>query len=130
MNAPLFPPPVPVNPSLTAIEQFRDRNHKSSELNCLAAFPNFFFTAQDRVGGTILIKHGAAQWRDVPIADLGNPSLEDFGQRFRATQVSATKNGFVGGFPTFEHADNGRGVVCGTILLSSKGAEWRDVKIG
>jgi hypothetical protein len=69
-------------------------------------------------------------WRDVPLSELGNTPLDDIGQRFRATQKYATDHDFVGGFPNFFEADHGRGVVCGTILLSSKGAEWRDVKIG
>jgi hypothetical protein len=129
MNAPLFPPPVPLSADHTAIEQFRDRNRMSSELNCLAAFPNYFFTAHDTVGGTILIRHGAAQWRDVPLSELDNSPLDDFGQRFRATHVYATDNGFVGGFPTFEHADYGHGIVCGTILFPAQNAEWRDVPL-
>jgi hypothetical protein len=40
----------------------------------------------------------------------------------------ARRNGFVGGYPNFYHADYGRGVVCGTILLKESGAQWRDVE--
>jgi hypothetical protein len=81
------------------------------------------------VGGTIFLRAAAGEWRDVPLAQLGNPSLNDFGARLKGTQVYAKNYGFVGGFPNFFHADYGRGIVCGTILIKSDGAEWRDVSL-
>ena len=77
--------------------------------------------------GTVLIKPGCAEFRDIPLAELGNPVLSDIGARFRATQDYATQHGFVGGFPNFFHADYGNGIVCGIILLTPAAAEWRDV---
>jgi hypothetical protein len=79
------------------------------------------------VCGTVLIKSSCATLRDVPLTELGNPPLSDIGARFRATQDYATREGFVGGFPNFFHADHGNGIVCGTILLKPGAAEWRDV---
>jgi hypothetical protein len=79
------------------------------------------------VCGTVLVRPEHAEWRDVPLAELGNPPLSDIGARFRATSAYAVQHGFVGGFPTFFHADYGHGIVCGTILLKATGAEWRDV---
>ena len=81
------------------------------------------------VGGTIFLNFKAAQWQDVPLKDLGNPSLDDFAARMRATQTYAVQNGYVGGFPNFFHADYGKGVVCGTVLIGHGGAEWRDVRL-
>jgi hypothetical protein len=75
----------------------------------------------------VLIKSSCATFRDVPLTELGSPSLDDIGARFRATQDYATRQGFVGGFPTFFHADRGNGIVCGTILMKPGSAEWRDV---
>jgi hypothetical protein len=79
------------------------------------------------VCGTVLIKPECAEWRDVPLTELGNPLLSDIGARFRGTQDYATRNGFIGGFPNFFHADYGNGVVCGTVLIKPDAAEWRDV---
>jgi hypothetical protein len=79
------------------------------------------------VCGTVLVKSDAGEWRDVPLAALGNPVLTDIGARFRATQDYATQNGFAGGFPTFFDADRGAGIVCGTILLRPESAVLRDV---
>jgi hypothetical protein len=79
------------------------------------------------VCGTVLVKPGCGEWRDVPLLEIGNPSLTDIGARFRGTQDYATRNGFVGGFPNFYHANYGHGIVCGTILLTAAAAEWRDV---
>jgi hypothetical protein len=42
-------------------------------------------------------------------------------------QHNGKVSSFVGGFPNMFHADHGRGVVCGTILLRDNTAEWRDV---
>ena len=55
--------------------------------------------------------------------------MDDFEARFRATQDYASRNGFVGGFPTLHHAQavvdvdvrTGRKIratVCGTVLLN------------
>jgi hypothetical protein len=114
-------------------DQFRDRAQTAGINGFAAGFPNFYFAPtgnQGLLGGTILIKAPGASWRDVPLADLGSPHLEDFGARMRATQDYAGRTGFVGGFPTFFHADYGSGIVCGTVLLTAEVAEWRDVPLG
>jgi hypothetical protein len=92
-----------------------------------------------------LLKPGHAEWRDVFLSELGNPPLGDIAARFRATQDYAVRNGFVGGFPNFFHADTTRwvvfqapgthipiripvrDVVCGTVLLRPGVAEFGDV---
>jgi hypothetical protein len=79
--------------------------------------------------GCVLIRHTAAVWRDIPISELGNPSLEDIGARFRATNDYAKRNGFLSGFPNFYHADHGAGIVCGSILIKPEAGEWRDIVV-
>jgi astacin (peptidase family M12A) len=112
-----------------AMQSFRYRADIAAKEGFVGAYPNFHTARKgiDEVGGTIFIKSSGALWQDVYLSSLGNPSLNDFGARMRATQEYATRNGFVGGFPNFYHADNGKGIVCGTILLTNTAAEWRDV---
>lgn len=81
------------------------------------------------VCGTILLKPGSADWRDVPLAELGNPALDDIGARMRSANDYAARNGYLGGFPTFHHANYGKGIVCGIILIKRDAGEWRDVII-
>jgi hypothetical protein len=115
----------------TMMAIFRHRAEEATRQGFVGAFPNFYQAVYGAatVGGTIFVRASGAEWRDVPLAELGNPSLNDFGGRFRATQEYASRNGFVGGFPNFFHADyNGR-IVCGTILVKPEVAEWRDVPL-
>src|SRR5260221_314435 len=77
---------------------------------------------------------GLSEWHDVPLSALGvngapPPSLDDFRGRFTATQVYAEQHGFIGGFPSFYHADHGAGIVCGTVLIRESAAEKRDVSL-
>lgn len=97
----------------------------------VGGFPNGFHADYGKgiVCGTILIRPGSADWRDVPLAELGNPSLDDIGARMRSANDYAAKNGYLGGFPTFHHADYGKGIVCGIILIKRDAGEWRDVVI-
>jgi hypothetical protein len=116
---------------MNAIHSFMHRADIAARNGFVGGFPNFYEATHelDRVGGTIFIKPAAAEWRDVPLAELGNVSLEDFEERIRGTNAYASRNGFVGGFPTFFHADYGSGIVCGTILINSDGAEWRNIPL-
>lgn len=96
-------------------------------------YPNFYFASRDAnsgtVAGTVIIDPPGAIWRDVPLTELGSPDLSDFTRRMTRTQDYAKANHFVGGFPTFFHADYGRGIVCGSVLLSAEVAEFRDVSL-
>jgi hypothetical protein len=118
-----------------AMRMFRHRADAARKEGFAGAFPNFHEAIynHDHVGGTIFLRYKSmitqgVEWRDVPLAELGNPSLEDFGARMRSTQDYAARNGFVGGFPNFYHADYGSGIVCGTVLLLGRDYEWRDVR--
>ncbi|HAX79405.1 MAG TPA: hypothetical protein DCY88_27160 [Cyanobacteria bacterium UBA11372] len=77
------------------------------------------------VYGSILIKREAADWRDIPAAELGNPQTSE--QRFRAVYDWAVKNGYAGGYPNFHNADYGQGTVYGSILIKREAADWRDI---
>ncbi|PFK46727.1 hypothetical protein COJ23_22245 [Priestia megaterium] len=112
-------------------QRFRATNDYAVKNGYVGGFPNFHQAdyGQGVVNGTILLKQGTAEWRDVPVVELGNPPSDDIGQRFRATNDYAVKNGYVGGFPNFHQADYGQGVVNGTILLKQGTAEWRDVYV-
>ncbi len=114
-----------------AAQVFRMRNTLATASGFLGAFPNFYSAPRGLgfVSGTIFVTGAAAEWRDVPLAELGGVSLDDFEGRMRATNAYAAKNGFVGGFPNYFHADYGHGIVCGTILLKTNGAEWRDIPL-
>ena len=109
--------------------RFRATNDYASRNGFVGGFPNFHHAnyGQGTVYGTILIKRGAATWRDVPAAQLGNPPPNDVGARFRATNDWAVRNGFAAGFPNFHQANYGQGTVYGTILLHHGRVQWRDV---
>jgi hypothetical protein len=126
----MFPNAVPSRQQM-AMEGFRHRMGIAPSAGFMGGFPNFYETTEGRnhLGGTIFVTQAAAEWRDVPLAELGNVALEDFEGRMRATNTWASQHGFVGGFPTFFHADYGTGVVCGTVLIKSDGAEFRDIPL-
>jgi hypothetical protein len=121
---------------IMAMQAFRHRAEAAAQANLSGAdfvggFPNFYEATrgQDHFGGTVFVNRAGAEWRDVPLAKLGNVALEDFGERMRATNSYASREGFVGGFPTFFHADVGNGIVCGTVLLKTECAVWRDISL-
>lgn len=97
----------------------------------VGGYPNGFSANYGKgvVCGTILIKPGSADWRDVPLSELGNPALDDIGARMRSANDYAARNGYLSGFPTFHHANYGKGIVCGIILIKRDAGEWRDVII-
>jgi hypothetical protein len=82
----------------------------------------------------ILLRHEAAEWRDVYVTHLGNVSLDDVKGRFKATHDYARNDGFVGGFPNLFHAAVGgggmapvpAGIVCGTLLIRPEFGEARE----
>jgi hypothetical protein len=110
---------------------FRGAAAYAASHNYPGAYPNCH--QQDHGGGvlygTILIKPGMAQWKDVPRATLGNPAINDVGAMMRGASDYALANGFAAGFPTFDQADHGSGVVYGVVLISAGNADWRDVPI-
>lgn len=125
-----FPSALPTRQQM-AMQGFRHRIEKAPPAGFIGGFPNFYELkeGQNHFGGTIFVKQAAAEWRDIPLAELGNIALEDFGERMRATNTWASQHGFVGGFPTFYHTDYGTGIVCGAVLIKSDAAEFIDIPL-
>lgn len=109
--------------------RFRATNDWAHRNGYLSGFPNFHQAdyGAGTVYGSVLIKQGAAEWRDIPARDLGSPPDHDVPARFRATSDWAARNGFAAGFPNFHQADHGSGTVYGTILFPHGRVQWRDV---
>lgn len=108
---------------------FRSANDYAGRQGYPAAFPNCEQAdhGQGVVYGTILMKPGTSEWRDVPRSDLGNPRIDDVPAMMRAANDYSGRNGFAAGFPTFHQADYGQGVVYGIVLLRPGVSTWRDV---
>lgn len=119
------------DPTLEVMQEFRNLTMNATRLAFLGGFPTFQQSVQDldHFGGAVFVKRGHGSWRDLPWVDLGKPALNDFAARMRQTHEYAVHHGLVGGFPTFFHADYGKGIVCGTVLLSADEAEWREVPL-
>jgi Lamin Tail Domain len=81
------------------------------------------------VYGTILMKPGMAEWRDVLRSDLGNPPIDDVSAMMRAAANYANAQGYAAAFPTFHQANHGVGVVYGMVLIPIGNVTWRDVPI-
>jgi len=86
------------------------------------------------VCGTVLIKEGCGVRTDIPLVELGDTT--DIGSLFRSVQDYATRNGFVGGFPTYNLAITGPRAIRGhgpavasmiVVLLTQQAAVWQDV---
>jgi len=105
-------------------ESFRHRTRAANAMGFVGDSLTSISTIPPRagvVGGTILVQGSGCVWRDVPLSSLGSPSLDDFSLRMRATQDYAGRNGFVGGFPTYFHADYGNGICVRHHLLTVRG---------
>ncbi|MBP7241811.1 lamin tail domain-containing protein [Amaricoccus sp.] len=79
------------------------------------------------VYGAMLLRAGVTQWRDVPRGRLGANSPDDVPNLMRGASDYAAANGFAAGFPTFEQADHGAGVVFGIHLFPAGAITWKDV---
>jgi hypothetical protein len=110
---------------------FRGAADYASAHGYAAAFPNCHQAdhGQGVVYGTILLKPGTVEWRDVPRATLGNPAIGDVRAMMTAAANYAWANGYVAAFPTFHQADHGAGVVYGVHLFPPGTADWRDVSM-
>lgn len=108
---------------------FRAANDYAGRQGHPAAFPNFHQADHGNgvVYGTILLKQGITEWRDVQRDELGVYHIEDVPGMMRAANDYAARNGFPAGFPTFHQADHGQGVVCGIVLFKPGSTVWRDV---
>ncbi len=108
---------------------FRAADAYAGQQGYPAAFPNCEQAdhGQGVVYGTILMKSGTTEWRDVLRSDLGDPDINDVPAMMRAANDYSAREGFAAGFPTFNQADHGAGVVYGIVLLKPGISTWRDV---
>lgn len=123
-----FPTNLPSDEMLLA-GAFRQRMQAATQMGYGAGVPNFYEATYGRehVGGTLLIHSRFVEFRDIPLTELGGVGLDEVPGRIRAVNLYAAANGFVGGIPTFFHANYGKGIVCGAILLKSSVAEYKSV---
>jgi hypothetical protein len=107
--------------------RFRTVNDWATKRGYRGGYPNFHWTNYGKgpVYGSMLIKTSAADWRDIPASELGNPKTPE--DRFRAVSDWAARNGYRGGYPNFHQANYGRGVVYGAVLIKREAADWRDI---
>jgi hypothetical protein len=110
-------------------ERFRAVQAYAEKNGFYGAFPTFWEddTKRGKVYGVWLLKKGVAEFRNILASDLKKFDTNNCGERFRAVQAYAEKNGFGGAFPTFWEDDTEKGKVYGTWLLKKDFAEFRDV---
>lgn len=108
---------------------FRAANDYAARSGYPAAFPNCEQAdhGQGVVYGTILMKPGTVEWRDVLRSDLGNPDINAVPAMMRAANDYSAREGFAAGFPTFHQANHGQGVVYGIVLLETGISTWKDI---
>jgi hypothetical protein len=95
------------------------------------AYPNCHQQDHDAgvMYGTILIKPGMGESRDVPRTALGNPNVADVGAMMGAAADYAATNGFASAFPTFEVAVQDGVENYRLLLIYAGNSDWRDVPI-
>lgn len=91
-------------------------------------WPNFEQAAYDVpnrvVYGHFLMREPNIVWQDVPAGEYRSTDLRT---RFVGAHDYARRTGFAHGFPNFQEANYGRGLVYGTFLMAPGTCEWRDV---
>ena len=104
---------------------FRAAASYAASENYPGAYPNCHWSqhGSEPVFGTIMIRPGTAEWRDVPAEALGSPSVDDVGAMMRAASQYAMNKGFAAGFPTFHHAGEGSSRVYGVVLINPGNAD-------
>lgn len=110
-------------------QTFRWANEKASSDGFLGAFPTGVERTRDNGSiwmPCVCFSGDQAEWRDVPMRELKEAPLDDFGARMRAAQDYAGLNSIRAGFPNYFDAQYAEHV-CGTLLLKDAVAEWRDV---
>jgi hypothetical protein len=114
------------------VERYRQVHRYAEAHGFVSGFPDFeqdLDGAQQLRFGNIFLHATVAERRVVKARDLGNPSADNVGERFRAAHRYTTALGFVGGFPDYEQSlDVDNDLVYGTILLRNTGAQRRIVR--
>ncbi|MEJ3404998.1 hypothetical protein WDJ51_09650 [Rathayibacter sp. YIM 133350] len=94
-------------------------------------FPTYFGAEyEERVYGAILLPESSVVVQDVSRAgELNNIPVDDIGQRLQQVSDYATRNGYVGGYPTMQNATYNGNEVFGVILVKPGCAEVRSYAI-
>jgi len=94
-----------------------------------AAFPTCEQSAVSGpvVYGTVLIKPGITDFKDVPVGQLNNTDINNVPAMMRVAQDYAVQNGYPGGFPTFDRANHGGVEVYGIVLFKPGTITFRDI---
>ena len=97
--------------------RFRAVADWASKNGSATGYPNFHQLDRGKglFYGAILLQSEAVDRQDIPAQELGFPSSSE--ERFRAINNWAARRGYVGGFPNFNQADYGQGVVFGVVLI-------------
>lgn len=95
-----------------------------------AGFPTFYQAEKNGeiVYGTVLLPKSMVEFKDIPVTELGNVSLDNFQERVRQAMTWASNHGYAAGIPTFNHADYGRGIICGVMLIKMNKVVFKDVR--
>ena len=93
-------------------------NHKNY---FVGGFPNF--QARDYLRGTLSVGRNAAEFKDIPMQELGDISSTH--KLIAAVDLWARQRGFAGGLPTFHQARYNGVEVRGAILIKPNSAERR-----
>jgi hypothetical protein len=109
--------------------RFRAVNDWAGEHGFDTGFPSFHEAERDgrRVYGAWLLREDIAEWRDIPIAELGDVDLDSPASRFRAVDTWAKDNGFKCGFPNFHRATRNKVEVIGAWLIHAEHVSWKNV---
>lgn len=96
-----------------------------------ACFPNFhqakYPDGRGTVFGHLLLPPRVVTFQDVPRTQQGSPTTTR--TRLAGAHDWARTRGWGHGFPTFHQADDGAGVVYGTMLVRADACTWRDVSV-
>ncbi|MFI5952472.1 hypothetical protein [Cryptosporangium sp. NPDC051539] len=111
--------------------RFRRVNEWIGPRPYVCGWPNFeradYQDGRGIVYGHYLLPEAAAAWRDVPATEFGDLTGQPLRARFSRANSYAVAQGYQHGFPNFEQADYGAGLVFGTYLIAPGTAEFRDV---
>ena len=117
-------PASELGPVPTSDERFRAVARWVATRGFVGGFPNFFEAAYNgvKVYGTILFKSPAAEWRDLPFAQL--PPFNNLADRMIVVSDWAVNAGFFSGFPNYYDGANRE---VGSVLIHLGYATWKDL---
>jgi hypothetical protein len=107
----------------------RDHGYVGGILN----FNEAIYPGRGQVYGALLVHHHAADWKNIPVAELGFPGIAE--DRFKAVHDWARKHepsrapDYVGGFSNFHEDITTQGPVYGAVLLRPDAADWKEIPV-